>query len=104
MASGLDQKALHGRWLRMPEEDTGDELVYRPASHAFPPRRWRDGMELRPDGTAALLAPGPADVARSISHKWSLENDVLTIESGDPGTALRMHLVDVSSDRLVFKK
>jgi hypothetical protein len=71
--AGIDRKRLEGRWVHSHEEDTPDEMVFRPASYAFPRSRGRQSFELRPDGSYAGSAPGPADTPEPSEGSWSLE-------------------------------
>lgn len=85
--AGYSEAALHGRWVRSQEDDTEDELVFRPESYEFPPARGRTAIDLRPDGTYVESSPGPVDVPEEHTGRWSLEGDRLVLEAeGDrPG-------------------
>jgi hypothetical protein len=87
--AGYSEDSLHGRWVRSHEDDTEDEVVFRPASYDFPPSRGRTSIDLRPDGTYVESSPGPVDVPEEHSGRWSLEGDRLVLEAeGDrPGHA-----------------
>jgi hypothetical protein len=61
MPDPIDPNLLHRRWLHSREEDTGDEMVFRPESYDFPPARGRTGFELSPDGSVLDLGVGPTD-------------------------------------------
>ena len=102
--AAYDEASLHGRWVRSNEDDTDDELVFRPASHQLPPSRGRTSIELRPDGTYVERAPGPADVPEDWTGRWSLEGDRLVLEAeGDrPGHAWKVASAD--NDGLRLKK
>ena len=82
-----DKAALEGRWVHSHEEDSEDEMVFRPASHPFPPSRGRDSFELKPDGSYVERAPGPVDAPVESSGRWSLDGDrlVLAAEGEQPG-------------------
>lgn len=60
--TAMDGHSLSGSWTHAFEEDTGDELVFRPsASFTFPPsRRPRDTLDFSA-GKATTAAPGPHD-------------------------------------------
>ncbi|MFL5867263.1 MAG: lipocalin family protein [Thermoleophilaceae bacterium] len=79
-------------------------MVFRPASHPFPPSRGRTSFELRGDGTYSERSPGPVDVPEESSGSWSLEGDSLVLGAdGDrPGHAWEVAAID--DDRLVVKK
>jgi hypothetical protein len=71
--AAIDRTRLEGRWVHSHEEDTAEELVFRPASYAFPRSRGRQSFELRADGSYAGSAPGPADKPEPSEGSWSLE-------------------------------
>ena len=71
--AGIERERLEGRWVHSHEEDTPDEMVFRPASYDFPRSRGRQSFELRPDGSYAGSAPGPADKPETAEGSWSLE-------------------------------
>lgn len=95
---------LVGRWTHSHEEDTEKEMVFRPATHPFPPSRGRLALELRRDGTYTERAPGPVDVPEEAHGHWSLEGDRLVLEgTGDrPGHAWRIAAAE--GDRLAIKR
>ena len=87
-----DEEALQGRWVHSHEEDSGGEMVFRPATHQFPPSRGRVSFELRPDGSYAERVPGPVDAPVESSGRWSLEGDrlVFAAEGERPEHALQI--------------
>jgi hypothetical protein len=90
------EQALHGHWVHSHEEDTDEEMVFRPASHPFPPSRGRMAFELEPDGTYVERSPGPVDAPVEHRGEWSLEGDRLVLEGsgGQPGHAWRLRAVE----------
>ena len=78
------KRVLLGRWVHSHEEDTGDVMVFRRETHAFPPSRGRMSLELRPDGTYVEQSPGPVDVPEESTGEWSLEGNRLIL-SGEHG-------------------
>lgn len=95
--------ALHGHWVHSHEEDSDDEMVFRPAGHPFPPARGRMGFELRADGTYVERSPGPVDVPVAAIGSWSLDGDRLSLVSDDrqPNRVWRVRRAE--GDRLVVK-
>ncbi len=89
---------LEGRWVHSHEEDTDHEMVFRPATHSFPPSRGRTSFELRGDGTYVERSPGPVDVPEESSGSWSLDADRLVIGDRD------WRVAAIDDDRLVVKK
>jgi hypothetical protein len=98
------EELLQGRWVHSHEEDTDDEMVFRPAAHPFPPSRGRTSFELRPDGTYVESSPGPVDIPEESAGSWSLEDDrlVLGAEGDLPGHA--WEITGAEADRLTVKK
>lgn len=99
-----DEAALHGRWGRSPEDDSGDEIVFRPASYPFPPSRGRRFIELRPDGSYAETSPGPVDVPEESTGRWSLEGGRLVLEAGGDGPAESWKVIAAGSDGLRLRR
>src|SRR3954453_5706680 len=57
-AMAITEPPLAGQWMHSFEEDHGDVVVYRPATHDFPRARGRDGLEFAPDGSFTEWAVG----------------------------------------------
>jgi hypothetical protein len=102
--SRYDKRAVTGRWVHAHEEDTDEQMVFRPADHDLPPSRGRTRFELREDGAYVEIAPGPVDVPVHSGGHWSLEGDRLILEGeGElPGHAWR--IVAAEPDRLTVRK
>lgn len=98
------EHALHRRWVHSHEEDTDDEMVFRPATYPFPPSRGRTSFELRPDGTYLESSPGPVDLPEESSGWWSLKDSRLVLggEGDRPGHAWEVRATE--GDRLVVRK
>jgi hypothetical protein len=98
------EQALQGHWVHSHEEDTEDEMVFRPDTHAFPPSRGRASFDLRADGSYVESSPGPVDVPEESRGRWSLEGDRLILEAeGDrPGQA--WEIAATEGDRLAIRK
>ena len=79
-------------------------MVFRPATHAFPPSRGRTKFELRADGTYVENSPGPVDAPAVSRGRWSLEGDrlVLGAEGDRPGHA--WEITAAETDRLTVRK
>jgi hypothetical protein len=102
--AGSGKDALQKHWVHSHEEDSGSEMVFRPASHPLPPSRGRTSFELRPDGSYVESSPGPADVPEESSGRWSLEGDrlALTAEGDRPDQAWEVKAV--GDDRLALRR
>jgi len=105
MSNPVSRKALLRLWLHSNEEDTTEEMVFRPDGHPLPPSRGRISFDLRPDGSATMIAIGRGDVPEELAGEWELD------EAG-PSIRLRFEkepervllLVSVEADRLVVRK
>jgi hypothetical protein len=102
--AGYRERLVGRRWVHSHEEDTDDELVFRPADHPFPPSRGRTSFELRPDGTYVESSPGPVDVPEESTGSWSLDEDRLILgpEGDRPGHA--WEITGAEADRLTVKR
>lgn len=96
--------SLQGSWVHSHEEDTDTEMVFRPATHAFPPSRGRISFELRPDGSYVERSPGPVDVPEESGGTWSLAGDRLLLEAGGNRPGHSWEIAAVAADRLTVKK
>ena len=104
MNAPINAALLPGKWLRTPEENAGDTLVYRPASHPLPPARWRDGVEFHPDGTMSGLKPGRTDIAQQRAGRWCTSADTLVLHWADANTDEKYRIVEATPDRLVLSR
>ena len=94
-----------GRWVHAREEDTEDEMVFRPAGTDLPPARGRIAFELREDGTFAESGLGATDVPEEASGSWELDDDTITLSEGAAqGVPREMTVVAVDEERLVVRK
>ncbi len=85
------------------EEDTGEEMVFRPASHPLPPSRGRTSFDLQPDGTYVESAPGPVDVPVESGGRWSLQGDLLRLEADGERPGHLWRIVAAERDRLAVR-
>lgn len=99
-----DEDSIAGRWVHSHEEDTEEEMVFRPADRALPPSRGRTSFDLLADGTYVERAPGPVDVPVESGGRWSLRGDRLVLEADGerPGHAWRVAAAE--RDRLAVRK
>jgi hypothetical protein len=98
------KELLERRWVHSHEEDTDDEMVFRPADRTFPPSRGRTSFELRPDGTYVETSPGPVDVPVESEGSWSLEGDRLTLGAGGDRPGHAWEISSAEPDRLTVKR
>jgi hypothetical protein len=101
----VEADQVSGRWVHVQEEDTEDEMVFRPAGTSLPPARGRVAFELREDGTFAETGLGATDAPEEASGSWDLTDDTLTLSEGaTQGVPRRMAVVTADADRLVVRK
>ena len=94
-----------GRWVHVHEEDTEDEMVFRPVGTALPPSRGRRAFELRADGTYAETGLGASDVPDEATGSWAVEGDTITLSEGaTQGVPREMEVVMADEKRLVVRK
>jgi hypothetical protein len=102
--NGVTQDRVVGSWVHAHEEDTGDEMVFRPAGTVLPPARGRMGFELREDGTFAEAGLGARDVPEEAAGSWALEGQTITLSEGaTQGVPREMEVVSADKDRLVVR-
>jgi hypothetical protein len=97
---------LHRRWIQSHEEDTDDEVVYRPESFPFPRSRGRFSFELKPDLSLIETGIAPTD-GPLISHgKWRLDSaGQLFFYNESKSEPVRiMQIVSVNKDQLIIRK
>jgi hypothetical protein len=99
-----EKQLLEGRWVHSHEEDTDDEMVFRPADRPLPPSRGRTSLEIRPDGTYVESAPGPVDVPESSTGSWSLQGGRLVLEAEENGPSRELEITGAEDDRLTIRK
>jgi hypothetical protein len=106
MKKNIDRNSLHQHWVHSHEEDTETELVFRPASFAFPRSRGRTAFTLKPDGGLVEIGIGPTDRRQESKGTWKLEDDdtLLFYEKKQTKPKRKMKIVSVDKDRLVLRR
>lgn len=99
-----EKQLLGTRWVHASEEDTDDEMVFRPADSPLPPARGRTSLEFRADGTYVESSPGPVDVPESATGSWSLEGGRLALEPEGSEPSRALEITGAEPDRLTIKK
>jgi|SRR5947209_2180755 len=102
----IAQDILQQRWVHSHEEDTADEMVFRPDSFAFPRSRGRTGFDLKPDHTLVETGIAPADGPQITNGKWELSPDgKLTFYNDSASAPTRvLEISSADKDRLVIRK
>ena len=98
------ERILRRRWVHSHEEDTDEEMAFRPAANEFPPSRGRRSFELMPDGTLAEGRIGPTDRPVETQGTWELRDDRLLLRRDPSETPRVMRIASVDDDRLVVEK
>jgi hypothetical protein len=102
----FERSSLHQQWVHSHEEDTETEIVFRPASFAFPPSRGRTAFTLKPDGGLVNIGIGPTDRRQESEGTWKLEDDgtLLLYEKALAKPKRAMKIISLGKDRLVVKR
>jgi hypothetical protein len=100
----LHADAVVGQWVHSHEEDTSEEMVYRPSSYGFPPSRGRTSLDLRPDGTYVESSPGPVDVPVESEGTWSVEGGRLFLEGAADRPGQAWEVAAAERDRLTLRR
>lgn len=98
------EEVLLGEWIHSHEEDSEDEMVFRPASYEFPLSRGRTSFVLQPGGTYVESSPGPVDLPEESRGHWSLEGDRLILEGEGDRPGYVWEVTTAESDRLVVRE
>jgi hypothetical protein len=101
-------KAIQQGWIHSHEEDTENEMVFRPADYDFPLSRGRSGFELKPDHKLIELNIAAADGSEEASGSWKLEisddeNMILQLKPHDSPTR-QLSIRSINNDRLIVEK
>jgi hypothetical protein len=97
--------SIFKRWVHSREEDTGENIVYRPVGYPFPPARGREGIEFREDGAFIHYLIGPSDRPQAINGQWQ-SNEPMIIEvdfSDQSRSPYKLFIVKCSDEVLIVK-
>jgi hypothetical protein len=106
MTAKIDRKILARNWVHSHEEDATGTMVFRPATHHFPPSRGRRSFELRADGTLVNKGIGPDDRSIVGGGSWTLNDRgelVLNADNGKTGST-KLQVLEATPDKLVLKR
>ena len=99
---------LIGSWLHSWEEDTPEEIVFRPADYAFGPSRGRDGYEFQTGGILVYHGFGPADEPLTSTGEWGWHSgDEIHLVVNDPQVAYideTLRIVSCEADALLVQR
>jgi len=104
MADKIDHAAQAQRWVHSRDEDTGQEMIFRPGSFAFPPATGRRSFDPAPDGKPSLSGIGAGDRSARAAGEWKFDevNQLLLKSSGEMTSALQV--LRVEPDKLVVRR
>jgi hypothetical protein len=102
----IDRTSLYQQWVHSHEDDTGTEMVFRPASFPFPRSRGRTAFTLKPDGGLVEIGIGPTDRRQESQGTWKLGDDdtLLFYEKKRTKPKRAMKIISVDKERLVLKR
>ncbi len=101
----MERDQVSGRWVHVHEEDTDDEMVFRPAGTPLPPARGRMAFDLRPDGTFAESGLGAADAPEEATGTWAVDGDTVRLSAGAAqGVPRELRVVTADAERLVVRR
>ncbi|MEJ5962032.1 hypothetical protein [Pedobacter immunditicola] len=99
----LELKYLNRKWTHSFEEDTENEMVYRPEGFALGKARGRTQLEFKENGKVIDTQVGRDDVPDAVIGTWKLEGDHLIIDLSD-GSRQAYPVKEVTPEKLVLKK
>lgn len=99
----IDSRKLAQSWTHSHEEDSGDQMVFRPSSFHFPLSRGRRSIDLEAGGRLTESKPGPADRTQQAAGSWKLHGDRLLLRGPD-GATLQYEVVSVDDHKLVLRQ
>ena len=101
-------KTIQQSWIHSHEEDTANEMVFRPADYDFPLSRGRDGFELKPNNKLVDLNIAAADGTEEEIGSWDLKNvgsENLTLQlNPDSSNPRKLQIKSINEDCLVVEK
>ena len=104
MVDTIDERRIHGEWMRSDEEETDESLVFRRAEYDFPRRRMpRERLAIEPGGSIETGVAGRADRTIRAAGTWVLDGDQLTISDAG-GLSGRYRVISVDEHRLVVRR
>lgn len=104
MAKKINKAALCREWVHSGEEDTENEIVFRPADYDFPlSRAPRESFQLKPDGKLIKGEGSASDQVQEAQGTWALENDKIAFQVESEPDQIRQ-IASVGAGKLVLKK
>jgi hypothetical protein len=102
--SELNFRRLPGKWVHSFEEDTDEDMVYRPGEFSFPRARGRASMDLKENGEIVDFLIGRNDVPGPATGQWQLAGEKIIINYHDDDNSRTYAIKEITDDKLVLKK
>ncbi|WP_432714027.1 lipocalin family protein [Pedobacter sp.] len=99
----LDPKHLYQKWTHAFEEDTENEMVYRPAGYTLKRARGRTQLDIKENGALVDFQIGNNDIPAPVNGTWKVEDDQLMLRLDD-GTEQNYPIKEVTPEVLILKK
>ena len=104
MQKKFNKNSLFGEWIHSHEEDTANEIVFRPSNYAFPlTRSARNIYHFAPDGMLIKGEPTASDSINKIEDKWDLKSDEISMYE-DGKLINKKVIASIDKNKLVLKK
>jgi hypothetical protein len=102
----FDASLLPGVWVHVAEEDTPDDMVFRPAAAALAPARGRLQLRLEAGDKVEVTSIGRGDAPATSQGTWTLggpahDNIEVRLETGEVRS---LHITALEKGRLVVRK
>jgi hypothetical protein len=92
-------------WMHSHEEDSANEMVFRPSTFAFPPSRGRTGFKLSPDGRARTIGIAAGDGPDPSEGVWAMNGPgQIQLKLSNASAPSTLNISSVSRDKLVLQK
>lgn len=89
-------------WVHSFEEDTANDLVYRPDEYELPKARGRDGISLMQNGVLERTHIGSNDVPDNTPGTWWFEDNYLVLKYD--GQRNTFFVKELTVDKLVLNE
>ena len=102
----MDKKLIAREWVRVFEEETGGQEVFRPSGSKLPPARGREKLDLR-SVSGSRAVPGSDDRYVKTFGRWLISDDQNSLEflsDGDEAPAKSYDILSLDADKMVLQR
>lgn len=102
----MNKKLIAREWVRVFEEETGGQEVFRPSGSKLPPARGREKLDLR-SASGSRAIPGADDRYVETAGSWLVSDDCNSLEflsDGEEAPAKSYDILSVDADRMVLRR